>query len=93
MKKLGSILKYLEKLEQEEKNEISVTATLAHETDETMKQTIASQAKKLFPGKNVSLEYALDPALIGGVRLRTDETLYDASVAANLRALKKTLVN
>lgn len=91
-KKLDGVLKCLENLEREEKNEVVVTAALAREVDEDVKRSIASQAETLFPGKRVALEYAVDPSLIGGVRLRTDEMLYDASVRHQLGELKKTIV-
>ncbi len=41
--------------------------------------------------KNVTLECSVDPSLIGGIRLQTDNTLFDGSVRARLDALRDRL--
>ena len=43
-------------------------------------------------GKNVTLEVAVNPDLIGGVRLRLGNTLYDGSVATVLEELERALM-
>ena len=43
-------------------------------------------------GKNVTLEVEVNPDLIGGVRLRLGNTLYDGSVATVLEDLERSLM-
>lgn len=90
-KKLGAILKQLEKIEAEKEGRTRVTAILAHEADQVTKKKLSLQAEKLFPGKKVELSYMIDTALIGGVVFRTDEVLYDTTLVTELGELKKAL--
>lgn len=91
-KKLPAILKQLEKIEAEKEGKIAVMAVLAHEADETTKKKLSLQVEKLFPEKKVELSYTIDKKVIGGVVFRTDETLYDATLANELLSLKKSLL-
>lgn len=70
---------------------LPVTVVTAHELDETTKQALRVQAGQIFPQKTVELRYTVDTALIGGARFSTDETLYDATVATELSALKNVI--
>ena len=60
--------------------------------DEAGIQTLERHAAKLT-GKNVTLEVELNPDLIGGVRLRLGNTLYDGSVATVLEDLERSLMD
>lgn len=91
-KKLPAILKQLEKIEAEKEGRMTVTVTLAHEADEITKKKLSSQAKKLFPKKKVELSYTVDTEMIGGALFRTDEVLYDATLANAVLSLKKSLL-
>jgi F-type H+-transporting ATPase subunit delta len=42
-------------------------------------------------GKRVVLQTAEDPALLGGYRLQVGDTVYDLSLAARLRMLRRTM--
>ena len=70
---------------------LPVTVVTAHELDEAMKQTLQAQAGQIFPDKKVELRYTVDTSVIGGARFSTPETLYDATVATELGALKKVI--
>jgi F0F1-type ATP synthase delta subunit len=72
---------------------LPVTVVTAHELDEATKQALRTQAGQIFPGKTVELRYTVDTSVIGGARFSTPETLYDATVATELGALKKVIIN
>jgi F0F1-type ATP synthase delta subunit len=91
-KKLSAILKQLEKIEAEKEGKIAVMAVLAHAVDEATKKKLALQAEKLFPEKKTELSYTIDTSVIGGAMFRTDEILYDATLANELSVLKKSLL-
>jgi F-type H+-transporting ATPase subunit delta len=44
-------------------------------------------------GKNLELKKKIDESLIGGVTIKVDDTLIDASVKSQLDKLKNTLSN
>lgn len=91
-KKLGAILSYLEKIDDEKEGRVVVTVVLAHEADEATKEKLSLQAQKLFPHKKVELQYTIDATVIGGATFRTDELLYDATLQTELNSLKKSFL-
>lgn len=44
-------------------------------------------------GKSVSVDFQVDPALIGGIVARVGDTVYDASVRARLAAMQRALTD
>ena len=89
--KIGAIVRHLEKAAAQRDDRVSVAIVTASEATEENKNTFARVADKLFPEKKVTFRYAVDGAVIGGARFSTEELLYDATLAARLRALKNTL--
>ena len=63
----------------------------AKSIDEKGLKSLEEHASKLV-AKNVTLEVELNPDLIGGVRLRLGNTLYDGSVATVLEDLERALM-
>ena len=59
--------------------------------DEAGIKVLEAHAAKLT-GKNVTLEVEFNSDLIGGVRLRLGNTLYDGSVATILEDLERSLM-
>ena len=53
-------------------------------------QAIAERFSALT-GKQVSVESSVDPSLLGGIRVRIGDILYDGSLAARLAELEKSL--
>jgi F-type H+-transporting ATPase subunit delta len=66
------------------------TIETAHPLDEAQLRGIAASVAAAF-GKRIDLRQVVDPELIGGVRLRVGNTLYDASVATRLEQLERRL--
>ncbi len=53
---------------------------------------IKSQIEKTT-GKNVELSTKVNPAIIGGLVIQFEDTLFDASIAKKLNKIKKELIN
>ena len=69
---------------------VEAEAVSARELDETEAQTLAAAAGSAA-GKQVELRRSVDPGLMGGLLLRMEGRIYDGSVRARLRALRKRL--
>ena len=65
-------------------NEIEIT--LAENLDEELKQTLMQQL-------NCTLKVNIDSSIIGGIKLRKGNTIFDNSISSQLNQLKKTLYN
>lgn len=89
--KAGAIIRSLEKRATLKNGQLVVTVTTAHELNSEIKIALTKKAESLFPGKKIDFLYHTDSAVIGGVSFRTDEMLYDATVATELRLLQQIL--
>lgn len=87
--KAVSVMEHLEKRVMVQAGVLSVTVVTAHEVEAESKLLLVKQAERIFPGKTVTLKYEVDATVIGGARFRADEALYDATVLAQLNALKE----
>lgn len=91
-KKIPAIIHHLEAIQDEKEGRMNVTAVLAHTADGETKKKIILEAQKLFPGKNVTIEYRIDNTIIGGVRFYTEEFLYSATVVDALASLRQSFL-
>lgn len=66
---------------------IQATLSTAEEVDDKTRQEIAEQLSKKL-GKTVELTTAVDPSIIGGVVVRVGDTVYDSSVAGQLKQVR-----
>jgi F-type H+-transporting ATPase subunit delta len=62
----------------------------AYELSEADSQAIAAQFSRLT-GKTIAVENVIDKSLIGGIRVRIGDRLYEGSVAGKLEQLRKQL--
>jgi F0F1-type ATP synthase delta subunit len=91
-KKLKKIVKEADRIVREKSGITDVTITTAHEADEATKDGLISQAKEVFAEDSVEARFVVDASVIGGVRLRSDETLYDATLSNAVRKLRIALM-
>lgn len=63
----------------------------ARPLDEAQRGAVQELAGRLAGGRSVHLDFHDDPELIGGVRLKLGNTLYDGSVASALQGLRRRL--
>ncbi len=89
--KATAIVESLEKRVAERNGTLIATVVTAHELTEETRTLLGRKAEKLFPKKKITLLYEIDPMKIGGVSFRTDELLYDATIATELQSLQKAL--
>lgn len=86
IKTLPFIIENLEEVEREEKQIKKIDVESAHPLTQNQRNKI----KKLF-GKKVMLKENINPNLLGGLIIRTKNTLLDASIKNNLEVLKERL--
>ena len=79
------------KLVHDSRGEVEGTVETAKPIDDDELRKIEAAASVTF-GKKVSLRVEVDPELIGGIRLRVGNTLFDGSVATALDDLERKLM-
>ena len=90
LKLFEEIAEEYHKLELKQKGVKLVEATTAHPLSQESEREIISQLNRLVGGK-VELKKKIDENLIGGVVIRMEDELIDASVKGSLEQLKKNL--
>ena len=65
---------------------VQASVTSARELSAPQKQKLAGKLEGLT-GKKIEAQYAVDPALVGGLAVRIGSTVYDGSVRAQLNRL------
>lgn len=91
-KKLKKIVMEAERMLREQSGVVDVTITTVQEVDEMTKQALISQAGQVFMGQSVDARFVTDTSVIGGVKLRSDELLYDATLSNAVRKLRTALM-
>lgn len=89
MRKLSQMNRIIEEYiayEKEESGERSLEVTTAQELTSEMKKIL----EKDF-GKNITLTEKIDKSILGGIIIKTNNTIYDASIKASIEQLKHTL--
>jgi F0F1-type ATP synthase delta subunit len=89
--RLAAVVEQLDKRGAVQSGTLSVTIVTAHEPGAETKAWLVKQAERIFSGKTIKVRYAIDDAVVGGARFQTDEILYDVTVGAELRALRKAI--
>jgi F-type H+-transporting ATPase subunit delta len=62
------------------------------EPDESMKQSVRRYLERVMPGVEFRVRYRVDPSLIGGFRVRTENRIYDMSLLGRITRLRETLL-
>ena len=88
---LPGIARYFRDLYRKEKGVRSATLITAKEVDETVMNGIRQLIRKTYDSE-VELSASVDSDVIGGFVLTIEDLQYDASVAGNLRKLRKQLL-
>lgn len=88
---LDEINQRLESVLEERSGTISAEVTSARELSDGQKNELKANLEKLT-GKQVNLNFSVDPDLIGGVVTRLGSTVYDGSVKTQLENLKEELI-
>ena len=80
-----------EELRRDARGEVLGRVETAKPIDDAGRAALEARAEKLC-GKRVTLEVEVDETLIGGVRIRIGNTLYDGSVATAIEDLHRRLM-
>lgn len=88
---LTELPKAFEALVLASRGEVRGVVETSHPLDEAAMATLGRAAEQLS-GQKVVLDVRQNPALIGGVRLRVGNTLWDGSVSARLERLRQQLL-
>lgn len=75
------------------KNIHTVKLTTARPISEELKQEIISKVQSQSPGKNIELKTEVKEDIIGGFVLEMGDTLVDASISYDLKAIRKQFLN
>ena len=75
------------------RGELEGTVESSTELDDSTKTSATELAGRLAGGKTVHLTFTTDPELLGGIRLRIGNTLYDGSLRTQLEELQDKLLS
>ncbi len=88
---LTQLIQIITALYLEKKKRAKATVVLPVDTGKKYDDILKPSLKKLT-GREVDLEYVVDPSLLGGVVIKVGSTLYDSSLRGQLRLLKDDLI-
>ena len=71
---------------------VPVRVTTASPVDDQVAERIVRSVRPLLDGEPV-LQRAVDPGLIGGIVVRVGDTVYDASIAAQLKNMRQQMID
>jgi F-type H+-transporting ATPase subunit delta len=75
----------------ETRNILSVKGIVAEKMSEAEIESLRSSLSEML-GKETDLSIDIDPSLIGGIKLRIDNTFLDASIQNQLQSLRSKLL-
>jgi F-type H+-transporting ATPase subunit delta len=88
---LSQLIEIVTALYLEKKKKAKATVLLPIQTDKKYDDILKPSLERLT-GREVDLEYVVDPSLLGGVVIKVGSTLYDSSLKGQLRLLKDDLM-
>ncbi len=86
-KNIKDIIKIFIDIYNSKNNIIDVEVETAHKFDKDDKEFLVQMLKKVFNNKNLNINYVLNRNLIGGIRVKTNNLLIDASIERQLNKL------
>lgn len=90
-KKLGKIVREAERLVRAQSGVARVRIATAYLADADLEARLEKEAKTLFAGKGVEVSFVTDARLLGGVKMQSEEVLYDATLATRFAEFGKSL--
>lgn len=88
---IDEIVDYAVKIYLEKKKRARATVVTPVAMDRVFEARIKDSIKKLT-GREIDIEYDIDPSLLGGVLVKVGSTMFDSSIRGQLRLLKDELV-
>ncbi|MFC1728735.1 ATP synthase F1 subunit delta [candidate division KSB1 bacterium] len=88
---LLKIFGHFMKLYDNHHNRATITVRPAVSLDDTILEDIRREFESILK-KKITLEEKVDPVLIGGLQVRVNNTVYDASVLKSLRMMRNQII-
>lgn len=88
---LPELIQVVTALYLEKKKRAKATVVFPIDTNRKYDDILKSSLKRLT-GRDIDIEYIIDPSLLGGVLIKVGSTLYDSSLKGQLRLLKDDLI-
>ena len=88
---LREISNFFESIYQKKSNTIEVRGVVASKMSDRQIESLKISLDKIL-GKTTKLSIEVDPSLIGGIKLRIDNTFLDASIHNQLQTLRNELL-
>ena len=90
-KSLNKIVFLFNSMYREKKNILQVKGVVAKDLNQSQLDSLKTSLDKIL-GKQTELSIEVDPALIGGIKLRIENTFLDASIQNQLQILRSELL-
>lgn len=87
IRKGDKILRAIESYANEKAGILPTAIFTAHTLGDAERRRIEAKARSIFPEKQLTFQYKIEPALLGGIRIETENHLYDATLQRSLRKL------
>lgn len=88
---LSAIAQAFEQMLAEWEKSLALTVTFASQPQEHEKNELLARLQNEF-GAGVSVDWQVNPGLIGGFTVKTGDKLLDSSVASSLEKIRKSLI-
>lgn len=88
---IGKVLEATVALYLERKKRAKATVITPAGIDASYESRLKDSLKRIT-GKDIELQYATDPSLLGGILIKVGSTMYDGSIRGQLRLLRDELV-
>ena len=75
----------------EKKKRAKATVVTPIDTNRKYDEALKASLRNLT-GKEIDIEYVVDPSLLGGIMVKVGSTMYDSSIKGQLRLLKDDLI-
>ena len=75
----------------EKKQKAKAIVVTPVDTQKKYEETLKSSLKQIT-GRDVDIEYVVDPSLLGGVLVKVGSSMYDSSIRGQLRLLRDDLI-
>jgi F-type H+-transporting ATPase subunit delta len=88
---VDSVLETLGNLAAEQRNQVVAEVRSAVSLDATQTSRLSAALSKIT-GKNVRINVAIDPSVLGGISVTIGEDVIDGSIAARLESARRSLL-
>ncbi len=90
---LSNIQEQFQRLVNMKKGTVQAEIISAHPLDTGTLEALKQKLERILNSENITLETKTEPALIGGIKIKVNDLVYDGSIKGRLDGLKRTLKN